>query len=169
MTIKNEIFRKYFEDIAECAHNLDDPAAQDIQEQETVTLPDFTKRELFDNPLWSEYSKRCVACGRCNTVCPTCSCFSIYDSTDDKDNITRKRVWSGCQIDGFSKVAGGHEYRTDKGQRMRYKIMHKFHNFKERFGAQMCVGCGRCVEACPEYIDIRESLKRLYNGQSISA
>lgn len=85
----------------------------------------------------------------------------MHDTTDDKGNAIRKRIWSSCQIDGFAKVAGGHEYRIDKRQRMRYKLFHKFYDFKERFGHYMCVGCGRCIEACPEYIDIRTSLEKI--------
>ena len=160
VSIKEESFSQWFETQSNVEEKDKFPEQGKIV-QAPLPLPDFTKRELFENPLWNEYNKRCIGCGRCNTVCPTCSCFSIYDTIDAQGNCIRKRSWSACQIDGFAKVAGGHEYRMDKGQRMRYKIMHKFHNFKQRFGRQMCVGCGRCIEACPEYIDIRESLKRL--------
>lgn len=132
--------------------------------QHRVPIPDLNKRELLEDHIWEEYVKRCIGCGRCNAVCPTCSCFGIYDALDDKGNRVRKRIWAGCQIDGFGKVAGGHEYRVDKGARMRYKIFHKFRDFKDRFGQHMCVGCGRCVEACPEYIDIRETLRKLDHG-----
>lgn len=137
--------------------------------QAPVAFPDLNNKALFDSPLWIEYARRCIGCGRCNIVCPACSCFNVSDMTDEKGHCIRQRSWASCQIDGFAKTAGGHEYRTDKGQRQRYRLLHKFHNYKERFGAFMCVGCGRCIEACPEYIDIRGTLERLSHGQSVRA
>lgn len=164
--IKDETFNKYF--AIKKPEGKEDPSDMRTlrPKQKKVDIPDLKGRDLFEDRLWEEYSGRCIACGRCNLVCPSCSCFSIYDTADDDDNgdYIRKRIWSACQIDGFAKVSGGHEYRIDRGQRMRYKLMHKFHNFKERFGKHMCVGCGRCIEACPEYIDIRVSLEKLNHG-----
>lgn len=116
-----------------------------------------------DHPLWQEYSERCIACGRCNVVCPTCSCFSLQDIFyDDNPKVgERRRVWASCQIDGFADLAGGHSYRRDKGERMRYKVLHKIHHFKEHFGVNLCVGCGRCDYACPEYISFSRCVNKL--------
>lgn len=167
VTIKEHSFSKWFDSaddgIVEPEGNLE----INLPLQDKVTIPDLSRKDLFKDSLWEEYTKRCIGCGRCNLVCPTCSCFGVYDTSDDKGNYVRKRIWSSCQIDGFAKVAGGHEYRIDRGQRMRYKIMHKFFNFKERFGQYMCTGCGRCIEACPEYIDIRVALEKLNHGKSV--
>lgn len=167
ITIKEDSFNKYFDLSTNGIEELEGDVEKKPPVQDKVAIPDLSKKELFKDSLWEEYAKRCIGCGRCNLVCPTCSCFAVYDTRDDKGNYIRKRIWSGCQIDGFAKVAGGHEYRTDKGQRMRYKIMHKFFDFKERFGQYMCVGCGRCIEACPEYIDIRIILEKLNYGKSV--
>jgi len=124
-----------------------------------VPEPDELAREirendLFDHPMWELYSRRCIACGRCNFSCPTCSCFSTLDvaSEDAPELGVRRRVWAGCHVDRFTEMAGGHDVRTDYGSRMRFKTMHKIHDFQQRFGTHMCVGCGRCDDQCPEYI-----------------
>lgn len=161
--IKDHCFDRFFDKRKDSPDGLHDEVSE-IPTQEQVTIPDLNEKEVFDNPVWNEYAGRCLGCGRCTLVCPTCSCFGLYDAMDEKGGNSRRRFWSACQIDGFARLAGGHECRTDKGQRMRYKIMHKFHDFKERFGQHMCVGCGRCIEVCPEYIDVRTSLRKLSNG-----
>lgn len=168
ITLKDKSFAKWFKSYdTKIDESLNTHRCESSQ-QDKVNIPDLSRKELFKDSLWDELAKRCIGCGRCNLVCPSCSCFNVYDTIEDKGGFMRgfmrKRIWSACQIDGFAKVAGGHEYRTDKGQRMRYKILHKFYNFKERFGTFMCVGCGRCIEACPEYIDIRVTLKNLNHG-----
>lgn len=167
ITIKEDSFNRYLELASNGIEELVSNIEIKLPVQDKVTIPDLSRKDLFKDSLWEEYAKRCIGCGRCNLVCPSCGCFSVYDTRDDKGNYIRKRIWSGCQIDGFAKVAGGHEYRIDKGQRMRYKIMHKFLDFKERFGQYMCTGCGRCIEACPEYIDIRIALDKLNHGKSV--
>ncbi len=116
-----------------------------------------------EHPVWQEYSSRCIACGRCTTSCPTCSCFTMQDIfyTDNPKCGERRRVWASCQIDGFTDMAGGHSFRQDKGQRMRFKVMHKISDFKKRFGIHMCVGCGRCDDVCPEYISYSRCVNKL--------
>ena len=118
---------------------------------------------IFQSDFWKEYSSRCIACGRCNTVCGTCACFTMQDIfyKDNKNVGERRRVWSSCQIDGFTTMAGGHEFRKNKGDRMRFKVMHKIHDFNKRFGYHMCVGCGRCDDACPEYISFSNCVNKL--------
>lgn len=110
--------------------------------------------DFFDHPLWEEYSQRCIACGRCNFSCPTCSCFTTLDAAYDENPQfgERRRVWAGCHVDKFTDMAGGHQYRKEYGSRMRFKTMHKIYDYHLRFGKQMCVGCGRCDDQCPEYI-----------------
>ena len=112
---------------------------------------------------WDEYDKRCIACGRCNFSCPTCTCNTMQDIFygDNHKVGERRRVWASCMVDGFTDVAGGGAYRQKNGQRMRFKVLHKAYDFKERFGYQMCVGCGRCDDVCPEYISFRSAVNRL--------
>lgn len=118
---------------------------------------------VTENPIWEEYGSRCIACGRCNVVCPSCSCFTMQDIFyEDNPNCgERRRVWASCHIDGFTDMAGGHSFRRSNGERLRFKVMHKVSDFKKRFGVNMCVGCGRCDEACPEYISFSQCVDRL--------
>jgi anaerobic sulfite reductase subunit A len=119
-------------------------------------IPESIDTSLFKDDMWKEYSKRCIACGRCNTSCPTCSCFSVQNVGDPNGTgkSKRMRIWSSCQVDHFSRLAGNHEFRKSNGDRMRYKVLHKIVDFKARFGFPMCVGCGRCEDVCPEYISM---------------
>lgn len=135
----------------------------------TVKVPDRVDTSLFQHELWREYSSRCIACGRCTLSCPTCSCFSVQDIfyRDNPERGERRRVWASCQIDGFTDMAGGHKVREDRGERMRFKVLHKIDDFRRRFGINMCVGCGRCEEVCPEYISFARcvnTLSQLMNG-----
>lgn len=119
--------------------------------------------KLFNHQIWKEYTARCIACGRCNTSCITCSCFTMQDVKYDRDGkqAERRRVWSGCHIDAFSEMAGGHDFRLKNGDRMRFKTLHKIKDFKERFGFHMCIGCGRCDDVCPEYISFSKCINKL--------
>jgi anaerobic sulfite reductase subunit A len=115
------------------------------------------------NPIWEEYGSRCIACGRCTVVCPSCSCYTMQDIfyEDNPKCGERRRVWASCHIDGFTDMAGGHSFRRNNAERMRFKVMHKIKDFKQRFGVHMCVGCGRCDDACPEYISLAHCIDRL--------
>lgn len=130
-----------------------------------VTIPDvdLVTKESFNHEIWKEYTSRCIACGRCNTSCITCSCYTMQDVklSDDNKIGERRRVWAGCHVDGFSDMAGGHGFRDKNGQRMRFKTMHKVNDFYKRFGEHMCVGCGRCDDVCPEYISFSKCINKL--------
>ena len=74
----------------------------------------------------------------------------------------RRRVTASCQIAGFDQMAGQREFRSTAGERMRYKVLHKFHDYKARFGeGHMCVGCGRCTHRCPELISISATVNKV--------
>ncbi|MFZ5967127.1 MAG: anaerobic sulfite reductase subunit AsrA [Bacillota bacterium] len=119
--------------------------------------------QLFEHEMWKEYSERCIACGRCNFVCMTCSCWTMQDVHygENKENGERRRVWAGCHVDGFTDMAGGHGFRKNYGDRMRFKTMHKIYDFKKRNGYHMCVGCGRCDDVCPEYISFSKCINKV--------
>ncbi|MDU1255339.1 MAG: 4Fe-4S dicluster domain-containing protein, partial [Peptostreptococcaceae bacterium] len=100
---------------------------------------------------------------RCNFVCPTCTCFTMQDIfyKENKNVGERRRVWASCQVDGFTDIAGGHSFRNSKGDRLRFKAMHKVYDFNKRFGYQMCVGCGRCDDNCPQYISFSTTIDKI--------
>lgn len=130
-----------------------------------VTIPPIEKvtKESFKHDIWIEYAGRCIGCGRCNTSCITCSCYTMQDVKlcDDKMLGERRRVWAGCHVDGYTDMAGGHRFRDNKGERMRFKTMHKVNDFYKRFDEHMCVGCGRCDDVCPEYISFSKCINKL--------
>ena len=128
-----------------------------------VTIPDEIPSGIYKNSVWDEYSARCIGCGRCNFACPTCTCYTMQDVfyTDNGKVGERRRVGASCMVDGYTNVAGGGEYRRTKGERMRFKVLHKILDFKKRFGYQMCVGCGRCDRICPEYISFSACINKV--------
>ena len=126
---------------------------------------------LHQHSLWDEYDKRCIGCGRCNFSCPTCTCFTMQDIFygDNPRSGERRRVWASCMVDGYTDVAGGGAYRKAHGARMRFKVMHKIHDYKKRFGdTHMCTGCGRCDDVCPEYISFSNAINKVYQAMEDS-
>ncbi|ALB47898.1 MULTISPECIES: anaerobic sulfite reductase subunit AsrA [Clostridium] len=131
-----------------------------------VSITDNLSLDVMKSDMWKEYSARCIACGRCNFVCPTCTCFTMQDVfyTDNGKAGERRRVWASCHVDGYTNMAGGHSFRLDKGQRMRFKVLHKVYDYKKKWGYHMCVGCGRCDDICPEYISFSNCVNKLKDG-----
>ncbi len=160
--IRDDKFDKYFTEGTETFVEPRSPK----ENHNPVPLPkvEDIDNSLFENEIWKQYTDRCIACGRCNTSCPTCSCFSIQDikDTDSSSANHRRRIWSSCQVKNFGLLAGGHDFRLAKGDRMRYKVLHKIRDFPKRFGRPMCVGCGRCDEVCPEYISMARCVKTIH-------
>lgn len=132
----------------------------------SVNIPKDLTADVARSSVWDEYNSRCINCGRCNFVCPTCTCFTMQDIyyTDNCKVGERRRVWASCMVDGFTDVAGGGSYRKENGQRMRFKVLHKVLDYKQRNGYHMCVGCGRCDDICPEYISFSNCINKLENA-----
>lgn len=128
-----------------------------------VHIPDNLSIQAAKSTIWDEYDSRCIACGRCNFVCPTCTCFTMQDLFYSENGKAgeRRRVHASCMVDGFTDVAGGGSCRRKNGERMRFKVLHKVYDFKQRNGYHMCVGCGRCDDVCPEYISFSNCVNRL--------
>ena len=128
-----------------------------------VEIPENLPDIIHQDSMWQEYGSRCIGCGRCNFVCPTCTCFTMQDIfyKDNPKAGERRRVWASCQVDGYSDIAGGHSFRQSQGERMRFKVLHKVADYKKRFRYHMCVGCGRCENVCPEYISYVACLQKL--------
>ncbi len=106
-------------------------------------------------PVWQEVASRCYSCGSCNTTCPTCFCFNIHDEYDlTLAGGARKRSWDSCQLLEFALVAGGHNFRAERWQRVRHRWHRKFLYLFRRLGRPYCTGCGRCSRACTADINI---------------
>ena len=112
--------------------------------------------ELFNSPIWEEVQFACINCGACTFSCPTCWCFDIQDEVQG-DKGDRLRLWDSCMFPLFTLHGSGHNPRNVKTQRVRQRFMHKLKYYQDKYGnGAACVGCGRCVQACPVNIDIRQ-------------
>ncbi len=103
----------------------------------------------WDSAVFREKSEKCLSCGSCVMVCPTCFCFDVQD--DMALNLKRGeryRQWDGCMLVDFALVAGGENFRQDSQSRFRHRIYRKGKYLLERYGKLGCVGCGRCASAC---------------------
>ncbi len=130
-------------------------AAQMGRELETDGLPELLQRNL-EHPRWDEVSERCLTCGNCTMVCPTCFCTTVTDVTDvSGEEAERWREWDSCFTLDFSQLGGG-SVRSSSRSRYRQWMTHKLSTWWDQFGTSGCVGCGRCISWCPVAIDITE-------------
>jgi ferredoxin len=113
--------------------------------------------ENYDAAAWAEVASRCISCGACTFVCPSCHCFDVADE-GKHGRGQRLRFWDACTQSLFTLHASGHNPRDRKAQRYRQRVLHKFHYFHDNWGENLCVGCGRCVVECPANVDIREAV-----------
>jgi len=112
-------------------------------------------KDAYDDGIWEIEGKKCLSCGACNIVCPTCYCFDVVDEMcPDMEMGLRYRKWDGCQLHDFCKVASGETFREKAAGRVRHRVLKKEVYLKKRFGRSGCVGCGRCIEHCIADISI---------------
>lgn len=114
--------------------------------------------------LWLDLGERCLGCGVCTIVCPTCFCFDVYDEISlSLDQGERYRVWDSCQLNRFSVVAGGHDFRQSQASRLKHRFFHKYKYTPQLYNLPGCVGCGRCTHYCPVRINPIDTLNQLNN------
>lgn len=123
------------------------PAAPDVAVRVNPQNIKAWLDDNFESDFWSEASLRCVGCGVCTYLCPTCHCFDIVDE-GSWNRGQRRRNWDSCSFSQFTVHASGHNPRPNQAARYRQRVMHKFKYFPERFDQVACVGCGRCVKTC---------------------
>jgi ferredoxin len=107
--------------------------------------------------IWKKYSERCVSCGACATICPTCSCFLLID----KPGFEKIKQLDACQYPGFERVAGGEDSLSELPKRFRNRYMCKYVWKPQKFSSIACTGCGRCIEACIGKINKNELFKEM--------
>jgi len=137
-------------------------------------MPDVVKikplydkmNKIWDEPIWEEISAKCINCGACTFVCPTCHCFDVSDEGKGKKG-KRIRLWDSCMFQIFTREASGHNPRGLSTQRVRQRIMHKYNYFMDNYEQYLCTGCGRCVQVCPVNLDIREVIKQILDYKLI--
>ena len=111
----------------------------------------------FQSPVWKQWGDKCLGCGTCSNVCPTCYCYGIEETVDVGLQKARKtKSLYSCNIVDFAEVAGGHNFRPERSSRLKYRYYHKHRGFVEAYEESLCVGCGRCGEACLAGITVPE-------------
>ncbi|MGA2496844.1 MAG: 4Fe-4S dicluster domain-containing protein [Tepidisphaeraceae bacterium] len=117
--------------------------------------------QAIENPQWDDVAKRCLSCGNCTMVCPTCFCSTVMDSNDiENGRATRSRLWESCHTHQFTYTTAGPVRNTTRG-RYRHWLRHKLCTWFDQFGVSGCVGCGRCITWCPVGIDITAEAARI--------
>ena len=115
----------------------------------------------LDHPRWDEVADRCLSCGNCTMVCPTCFCTTVEDTTDlTGEHVERHQRWDSCFTVDYSHIHGG-AVRGSTSSRYRQWMTHKLATWIDQFGSSGCVGCGRCITWCPVAIDITEEARAI--------
>jgi sulfhydrogenase subunit beta (sulfur reductase) len=135
-------------------------------------LPEILEME-YHSKAWDEFGKRCLSCGSCSMVCPTCYCFDINDEVDLGSRAGRRiRSWDSCLLKTHALVAGGENFRAARSSRVKFRFYHKQRGFVAEYGRPSCVGCGRCVDVCPvdiNIISVIETIRGERDGIATSA
>ncbi len=126
-------------------------------------------KKSYGRAIWKELGKRCLGCGKCTIVCPTCFCFKIYDTialpekntNSDTGKFARHRSWDSCFSAEFSEIAGGAKFLKTIQDRIYNYYDHKFVRIPAEYNLPGCVGCGRCSDVCPAGINIKKVIAKI--------
>ena len=133
-----------------------DAAAKMPRKLNTADLPVLMNAN-FDHPYWMKLKDKCLACGNCALSCPSCYCYNVIDQVGlDVTKVQRTRTWDACLLPEFAEVHGGN-FRKERDARIKQFMYHKLSYWVDQYGALGCVGCGRCINACPAGIDITQA------------
>ncbi|MGA2924527.1 MAG: 4Fe-4S dicluster domain-containing protein [Solirubrobacteraceae bacterium] len=145
-------------DAAQAVHER--TAAQMGRELDTTDIKQLLYRNQ-QHPRWDEVAGRCLTCGNCTMVCPTCFCTSVEDVTDLRgEHVERHQRWDSCFTVDYSYIHGG-SVRNSSRSRYRQWMTHKLATWFDQFDSSGCVGCGRCITWCPVGIDITEEVRSI--------
>ncbi len=143
-------------------------AAQMGRELDTDGIKELLYRN-YEHPRWDEVAERCLTCGNCTMVCPTCFCTTVEDVTDlAGERVERHQRWDSCFTVDYSGLHGGAVRRSARS-RYRQWMTHKLATWLDQFGSSGCVGCGRCITWCPVAIDITEEVAAIRASDGAAA
>ncbi|MDR2627039.1 MAG: 4Fe-4S dicluster domain-containing protein [Dysgonamonadaceae bacterium] len=125
-------------------------------------LEDLTGKlsAIFPSHIWEHQSARCLGCGACAFVCPTCACFDIQEHSRGRSG-DRLRCWDSCGFSLFTLHTSGHNPRREQSQRWRQRLLHKFSYMPKCLSVTGCTGCGRCSRACPVDMNLADHLTEI--------
>ncbi len=146
---------------------LEDARHRMVRHLDVDGLAGVLARNL-EHPRWAEVAERCLSCGNCTLVCPTCFCSDVRDATDLDGDVVRQRTWSSCFSVDHSFLHGG-AVRPSTQSRYRQWMTHKLSSWWDQFDTTGCVGCGRCVAWCPVGIDITEEASAIASSDGATA
>ena len=150
------------------ATEADEAKAKEVKEAsynkvaKKIETEDIKEKLLpaFDNQdYWERVAAKCLSCGICTFLCPTCFCFDINDELV-KNQGERFRSWDSCAFPIYTKMPMENP-RVEKWRRVRQRVYHKFEFYPMSFGVIACTGCGRCIRQCPVNWDITQALNNL--------
>jgi len=129
------------------------------------SLPNLLDIE-FESDVWKKWGDKCLSCGTCAMVCPTCYCYGVSErvSMDFTEGAKIKQLYS-CNIIDFAQVAGGHNFRPSRETRLKYRYYHQHRGFVETYDEPKCVGCGRCGRNCLAGINPPEVIRDLQQAE----
>jgi ferredoxin len=144
-------------DLEAAGATVDSAVSKMVRTMDTHDIRDLLAENL-EHPRWDDVASRCLTCGNCTLVCPTCFCSAVEDETDlSGEETSRHRVWDTCFSVDYSYIHGG-SIRPSGRSRYRQWMTHKLGTWHDQFGSSGCVGCGRCIAWCPVGIDITEEV-----------
>lgn len=164
-------YRKFFVEASEEAVSSAEKEKRRVKEAVTLKI-DFEKaiRHLCEDKVpketYERIAERCIYCGGCLYVCPTCTCFNVFDDKKGEEG-SRYRNWDTCVFEGYTREAGGRNPRQEKWLRTARRYEHKLKYDYLTTGMSGCVGCGRCLSSCPVEIGISKFIQEITEGKKI--
>jgi ferredoxin len=122
----------------------------------------------FESEIWEKWGDKCLSCGSCAMVCPTCYCYGVEERVNMGFTCaTKNRFLYSCNLLDFAEVAGGHNFRPEPHIRLKYRYYHQLRGFVEAYNQPLCVGCNRCGVACLAGINPKDVIDDLIQTEKL--